>query len=351
MRSLSVLAACLALALALSACDAGVTTLRLSVTLAAGQPAPQSLLISVYDRSGALAPDHTVTPQQLMLPGQIEVLLGSAQKQVRVAVSGSSAGGQVVRGDASVAIVPHVQNRGSMTLSTTLADSDGDGVPDEIDNCPNVANHDQTDSNGGPSGDACSGDLGGVDLPPPHDLAAPGDLRISDDMVTPADLLTPVDANHQVMLGDTTIESSTDDHTAGQGEASVFQAIAAGGTVSGIHVYLSPGSTTTELLVAIYDDTGVPHHPRNRLSQGVIANPVAGAWNAASITPVAVTGGGTYWLCFVSPAGFGTFNFPYGGSAGLTTEHSQEAGLSDMPATWTAGTDYPDTVVSIYATE
>ncbi|MCX5902568.1 MAG: thrombospondin type 3 repeat-containing protein, partial [Proteobacteria bacterium] len=34
-------------------------------------------------------------------------------------------------------------------------DSDGDGVPDCIDNCPNVANHDQADMDGDRIGDVC----------------------------------------------------------------------------------------------------------------------------------------------------------------------------------------------------
>ncbi len=37
-------------------------------------------------------------------------------------------------------------------------DSDGDGVADEIDNCPNTANADQTDSDGDGIGDACDND-------------------------------------------------------------------------------------------------------------------------------------------------------------------------------------------------
>ena len=35
------------------------------------------------------------------------------------------------------------------------SDADGDGVPDELDNCPQVANADQVDSNGNTIGDAC----------------------------------------------------------------------------------------------------------------------------------------------------------------------------------------------------
>ncbi len=39
-------------------------------------------------------------------------------------------------------------------------DADGDGVPDDLDNCPQVANADQADSNGDTIGDAC--DQGGT---------------------------------------------------------------------------------------------------------------------------------------------------------------------------------------------
>jgi hypothetical protein len=47
-------------------------------------------------------------------------------------------------------------------------DTDGDGVPDETDNCPTVSNPDQADSNGNGIGDAC-------DAPP----ACIGDLNNS----------------------------------------------------------------------------------------------------------------------------------------------------------------------------
>jgi len=41
------------------------------------------------------------------------------------------------------------------------ADLDGDGIPDASDNCPEVANADQADSNGNLVGDACDADLDG----------------------------------------------------------------------------------------------------------------------------------------------------------------------------------------------
>jgi hypothetical protein len=42
-----------------------------------------------------------------------------------------------------------------ISCSATVTDTDGDGVPDDRDNCPLVANPDQTDSDGDGSGNAC----------------------------------------------------------------------------------------------------------------------------------------------------------------------------------------------------
>lgn len=44
-----------------------------------------------------------------------------------------------------------------------LPDSDGDGVTDQDDNCPNIANPDQTDSNTNNIGDVCEQIVGDFD--------------------------------------------------------------------------------------------------------------------------------------------------------------------------------------------
>ncbi len=58
--------------------------------------------------------------------------------------------------------------KGSTSKSTSVVvvvdsetDNDGDGVPDNIDNCPAVANQDQTDSDGDGMGDVCDSDRDG----------------------------------------------------------------------------------------------------------------------------------------------------------------------------------------------
>lgn len=49
------------------------------------------------------------------------------------------------------------------SATCTLEDRDGDGVPDLYDNCPDVPNPDQADSNGNGIGDACEGGLSAPD--------------------------------------------------------------------------------------------------------------------------------------------------------------------------------------------
>ena len=43
-----------------------------------------------------------------------------------------------------------------------IAGTDGDGVPDESDNCPNVANADQLDTDSDGLGNECDADDGGA---------------------------------------------------------------------------------------------------------------------------------------------------------------------------------------------
>ncbi len=53
---------------------------------------------------------------------------------------------------------------GEVDEGCIVNDSDGDGVPDTNDNCPNVANPDQTDTDGDGTGDACESGI--LDLQP-----------------------------------------------------------------------------------------------------------------------------------------------------------------------------------------
>lgn len=52
-------------------------------------------------------------------------------------------------------------NNNNGTNNMMGPDTDGDGVPDDMDNCPNIRNPDQTDSDGDGLGDACDDDRDG----------------------------------------------------------------------------------------------------------------------------------------------------------------------------------------------
>lgn len=54
------------------------------------------------------------------------------------------------------------------TIALPATDTDGDGIDDDVDNCPSVSNPDQADSDGNGIGDACEGstaDLDGDGIP------------------------------------------------------------------------------------------------------------------------------------------------------------------------------------------
>jgi hypothetical protein len=65
----------------------------------------------------------------------------------------------------------------TVTMCAVPSDTDGDGVYDEDDNCPDTPNPDQADSNGDGWGDACQPDYA-ISLDSVHGLAAPGDIYV-----------------------------------------------------------------------------------------------------------------------------------------------------------------------------
>jgi hypothetical protein len=190
----------IALALFAAGCDGQPTVVVLDLRLATGETAPDALSVSVYDVHGARVLNRPIARPRL--PGTV-VLTGlpDVAEALRVAFAGAS-----LRGGASVRTQPHAVTRATVTLASG-GDSDGDGVADQIDNCVDVANPGQEDTDGDGTGDACAtGDAapsdGAADLAAPtedlavptEDLAAPTeDLAASTgDLAAPvADLAAP----------------------------------------------------------------------------------------------------------------------------------------------------------------
>ena len=150
----------LALLALLAACNSDApqeTALRLKLSMSAGAPLPDKLTVSIFDVHHAILQEAQVMPPggKVTLPGDLVVLVRDDAGSLRIAVSAWTTS-LVGRGTALALPVSKKETDVEMLiLAPPGADSDGDGVPDSIDNCPNVANPDQTDTDGNGTGDAC----------------------------------------------------------------------------------------------------------------------------------------------------------------------------------------------------
>jgi hypothetical protein len=153
----------------LSGCGDSATSVLVDARVAAGEPAPTSLSLSVFDVHGALVRDHALSASKL--PGTL-IIAGMPARDLRVVLLG---GGPREEAAAKVTTVAGAEVHAQLVLSSATADADGDGVPDAVDNCPGTPNADQKDSDGDGVGDACPGVDGGADAG--MDLG--GDLNVA----------------------------------------------------------------------------------------------------------------------------------------------------------------------------
>jgi hypothetical protein len=194
----------LACTLSLFGCSGsgGSSTTRalLEVRYDEAPPAPSRIHVTVFDRFGQIGTtqiDPAPLPGKLRLDG-----LPDVAQPLRVMVLGEG-GAAPVMGTARFDTLPHAQVTVLVTLSAVFSDGDGDGVPDEIDDCIAAADPSQTSTSGDGSGDACQGDaavamdLGSADLATVElaadlaqadlaDAAAPDDLYQAPDLMPPA---------------------------------------------------------------------------------------------------------------------------------------------------------------------
>ena len=134
-------------------CRPPTTAVRISLSLANGSPAPDAVVLSVYDRRGRVIDGRALHGA---LPGDVEVLLSGDARSARAIAHGmmGSVGIESAYGKAPV-VLGGETSLALMLGPGTMPDADQDGVPDPIDDCPTVANPDQTDSVGDGIGDAC----------------------------------------------------------------------------------------------------------------------------------------------------------------------------------------------------
>jgi hypothetical protein len=154
-----------------------------------------SVTVSIFDPYGLIGKKQITTP---VLPGLVTVTgLADNSLQLRV-VALATTNSVPLLGGTRVSIVPHMVTTTTVTLGNPL-DTDHDGIPDSLDDCPTVPDPTQANRNGTGPGDACRTPVvADLALPANADLAiadlgssdlASADLALNDLATAPPDLM------------------------------------------------------------------------------------------------------------------------------------------------------------------
>ncbi|MCK5806652.1 MAG: thrombospondin type 3 repeat-containing protein, partial [Lentisphaeria bacterium] len=152
-------------------CKSVPTSVLLEVRSRAGLPQPDALKITVFDSTKATVSDRRLPEKgSPTLPSTVVLFPKKESGRLRILVRARDLTQVIGEGTTEVTLQAGSQVSAVVTIEVgKLPDRDGDGVPDTIDNCPDLPNPTQTPcrTDGGPSDATHDGlDLNDLDLSP-----------------------------------------------------------------------------------------------------------------------------------------------------------------------------------------
>jgi O-glycosyl hydrolase len=150
-------------------------------------------------------------------------------------------------------------------------------------------------------------------------------------------------ATGTLILGNQTIQATSDSNTAGSAEAFKYVA-AASGTAGNISFYVDSGTTATSLKVGVYSDNA--GHPGTLLASVSVNSIAQSSWNNATLSPAVQLNSGTaYWIAFLGVGG--GINYK-DAATGSCSESFATAGQTNLPSSWVSGQSWPSCTISAY---
>jgi hypothetical protein len=148
----------------------------------------------------------------------------------------------------------------------------------------------------------------------------------------------------QVTLGSSTIAGTVDSNSSGLAEAFPVTA-SSSGQINSLSLFLDGSNAAATVWVGLYSS----HfgQPQILLSEAVLSQPNAGAWNTIQIPSAQVTSGTRYWLAILGVKGQIAFRDAAGNCSSQT---SLQTGLTSLPSSWTTGSRWQSCIVSMFGT-
>jgi hypothetical protein len=155
--------------------------------------------------------------------------------------------------------------------------------------------------------------------------------------------ITAASASAATVLGNTSVQSGSDNNDAGSSEAFPFTSSASGSTVAA-SVYVDSASAATGLVVGLYSDGAGA--PGTLLGQASLSSPSSGAWDTFAFPSVSISASTRYWLAVLGTGG--RLNFRDDSTDGsCQSVTSAAADLTSMPSSF-SGVSWNTCNVSAY---